>query len=108
MSQHIERRDHLRMTMACNMHILGKQNRTRETVYLDDLSAAGMRFVSSQEFTHDSSIDIEIQPLNELTPPLQAKINVLRCKPFSGRDLFEVAATISEITPVSKAAFAAH
>lgn len=98
MQDYSEKRDFIRMTMACEMQIRQPESGTTQTVHLEDLSATGMRFFTPDELIEGSLLEVSIIPQKDLTPPMQAEIEVIRCTRLD--DTFEVAASIRHIDPV--------
>ena len=90
-----EKRDFIRMAMACDMQIRHRDSGQVETAHLDDLSATGVRFHASSALQEGSLMDISICPEKGLTRSMEAEIKVLRCTPMG--DQFEIAATIERI-----------
>jgi len=102
MIDYSEKRDFIRMTMACEMQIHDRATAHTELVHLEDLSASGMRFFSSRELAEGQTLDVTISPARDITPPMQAQITVIRCQAEAdGR--FDVAAAISDILPADYA-----
>ena len=99
MMDYSEKRDYIRMTMACEMQIRNTDSNDAHTVTLEDLSATGMRFFSDQELREGQALAVTIRPGSGITPPMEAEIAVLRCQPLE--DHFDVAATIHHIQPAS-------
>ena len=97
MLDYSEKRDYIRMTMACDMKIHVRDSGQTETVHLEDMSATGMRFITTAELAEGSTLDATITPCSDITPPMQAEINVLRCEP--AEEHFAVVATISLVQP---------
>ena len=99
MIDYAEKRDFIRMTMTCDMLLHRPQNDLPETVQLQDLSATGMRFRSKQPLTDGDACGVTITPQCDITPPMQATISVLRCKPEDDGESYAIAAAIQHILP---------
>ena len=99
MLEYSEKRDFIRMNMACDMQ-LQHQGQT-ETVRLLDLSASGMSFVCHSQLSAGERLQVTITPERDITPPMQAEIEILRCN--AEGDQFSVAATIQQILPAQYA-----
>jgi len=98
--EHTEKRDHFRMTMGCEIKLHHPDTGTCETVILKDLSATGMRLLIDHELHEGSALEVNLTPANEITPPMQAKITVLRCSPTDDQR-FDVAAAIDAVEPAA-------
>lgn len=99
MIDYSEKRDFIRMDMDCEMQIHCHKSGLQETVQLHDLSAAGMRFSSPCDLPTGSHVDVTIVPRNQLTPPLQAEVQIIRCDAQEGSQSYEVAAEITRVQP---------
>lgn len=97
MLEYSEKRDYIRMNMACEMQLSDPVSGSSEKVHLEDLSATGMRFFIERPLEEGQTFDASITPCNDITPPMQAQIRVLRCSPFEAR--FDIAASIVEVAP---------
>ena len=100
MEDYTEKRDHFRMAMGCEIQLHHKGNKSSETVILEDLSAAGMRFFIDHQLDEGSKYEVTVTPTNDITPPMQAQITVLRCN-LSDDQRYDVAATIDAIEPAA-------
>ena len=99
MQDYSEKRDFIRMTVACDMQIRDRDSGHTETVRLEDLSATGMRFFTEHELAEGCALDATITPHSDITPPMQAEIRVLRCQESDSR--LDIAATIAQIKPAN-------
>lgn len=102
MLDYSEKRDYIRMTMACDMQLRYPDKGATEQVHLEDLSATGMRFYIDHELEPNSVLEATVTPCNDITPPMQAQITVLRCSPVDA-DRFEIAASIDAFEPAQYA-----
>ena len=100
MLEHTEKRDHFRMTMGCEIELHHPDTGTIETVILKDLSATGMRFLVDHQLHEGSAFDVHVTPANEITPPMQARITILRCTPTDDQR-FDAAAAIDAVAPAA-------
>lgn len=97
MLEYAEKRDFIRMTVACDMEIHHSDQRQSEMVKLEDLSATGMRFFADQALEAGQKLDVTIHPGSDITPPMQAQIAVIRCDAADNR--FDIAASIENVAP---------
>ena len=100
MSEYTEKRDHFRMTMGCEIELRHGDKGTIETAMLVDLSATGMRFLIDSRLDEGTVLEVSLTPANDITPPMQARIEVLRCTP-SDDQRFDVAAAIDAVEPAA-------
>jgi len=61
-----------------------------------NLSAAGILFRTKEKLTEGSSLEISVKPVNPITPPLNALIEIIRVVPVDNNE-YEIAATIEGI-----------
>lgn len=96
MLEHNEKRDFIRMDTNCKMKFKKPGAGSFSDGTCLDLSGAGIRFESSQEVEVGKALEICITPEREVTPPLEALIEVIRCEPL-GETKWEIAASIKGI-----------
>lgn len=103
MIDYAEKRSFIRMTMDCDMQLHGTSQYNTETVRLEDLSACGMRFNTSRALNEGEALAVTIQPLSDITPPMEAMISVVRCEQTAEDGPFDVRAVIDHILPAEYA-----
>jgi len=64
--------------------------------YSINLSAAGILFRTKEKLNEGASLEVSVKPVNPITPPLNALIEVIRVVPVENNE-YEVAATIEGI-----------
>lgn len=76
-SEYSEKRDFIRLAVDCDVYYQseGGQERSGQG---HDLSAGGVMFEVEQEFPVGTRLQVRIHPRNNLTPPLETTVEVLR------------------------------
>ena len=97
MQDYNEKRNYPRMTIECpaNFKIVGGGG---GGAIVKNLSGGGLLMSIDHGIAEDSVMQIEIKPVNDITPPMVAEVRVLRCSPAA--DLggsFSVACQISRL-----------
>lgn len=103
MLDYIEKRDYIRMTVDCAARInLDGIEPLSATV--KDLSANGVLLVVDSKIPSGSIGSVSILPGKNITPPLSAEIEVIRCEPLKTQPgKFAAACTITEIQKTNAA-----
>ncbi len=92
-----EKRDYLRVSVDCPIFFRTGDEEQEETGKVKNLSGRGMMFVSERELPLESSLKVKVFPENDLTPPLHARVRVVRVTPTRRGSGFEVGAVIQEM-----------
>ncbi len=91
-----EKRDSVRVEVDCPIIFRPDDNGGDEFGKVRNLSGRGMMFISARELPVESHLEVRIQPVDS-TPPLHARVRVVRvAKPRRG-DGFEIGAVIQEM-----------
>ncbi len=90
-----EKRAFPRMRVQCDIELHDPGTGERMTTRCQDLSGGGILFASREPLEPGREFELTMQSGLEGTPPLRARIRVLRCEP-DGED-YETAARIEEI-----------
>ncbi|MEW4981915.1 MAG: hypothetical protein AB1Y26_01605 [Cycloclasticus sp.] len=85
-----------RMNAECDMEFTHPGTGSKGTANSINLSAAGILFRTKEKLTQGCSLEIMVKPVNPITPPLNALIEVIRVIPVDSGE-YEVAATIEGI-----------
>jgi hypothetical protein len=103
MLDYIEKRDYIRMTVDCAARI-NLEGIEPLSAIVKDLSANGVLLWVDTKIPSGSIGTVSILPGKNITPPLSAEIEVIRCEP-SEEDpaTFAAACTIKEIQKVNAA-----
>ena len=94
-----EKRDFIRMPMDCSAFIRDSTSSGQEQAELRDLSASGVRFISSQARETGERLQLMVTPTSPITPPLEAEIAVIRCNELDRG--FDIAASIEQVAPAN-------
>jgi len=88
-----------RIDTTCDMEFTHPSTGAKGTASSINLSAAGILFRTNEKLTQGCSLEISVQPVNPITPPLNAIIEINRVTPIKS-NTYEVAATIEGIKGV--------
>jgi len=88
-----------RMDTVCDIEFTHPSTGAKGTAHCINLSAAGILFTTTDKLTTGSSLEISVKPVNPITPPLNAIIEIIRVVPVDNHQ-YEVAATIEGIKGV--------
>ena len=93
-----EKRDFIRIDIDCE--IAYKKVDSSEEISIGqvaNLSGRGMMFISNAELEKNITLEINIKPVNILTPSLHANVKVVRVIKQRHADGYEIGAVIKEI-----------
>jgi hypothetical protein len=88
-----------RMNTVCDIEFIHPSTGAQGTAHSINLSAAGILFRTAEKLTSGSSLEISVKPVNPITPPLNAIIEIIRVTPIENNQ-YEIAATIEGIKGV--------
>ncbi len=93
-----EKRNHLRMAVegAISYRSAGHRGDTN-TGELRNLSGRGMMFLAGEAPALESELEVTVHPGNALTPPLHARVRVVRVVRQRRGERYEVGAVIKEV-----------
>jgi hypothetical protein len=97
MQDYEEKRNYPRMTIDCpaSFELVGAGT---GGAIVKNLSGGGVLMWLDQQLQPGAAVRIEIKPVNEITPPMQAELEVLRCTPLpEAEGSFAVACEIRRI-----------
>lgn len=97
MMDYSEKRDFMRMPVHCPVSIRDIRGELEELAELLDLSATGVRFVSSHAIDEGARLQLMVKPECTITPPLEAQVSVVRCNEVDNG--FDIAASIDLMAP---------
>lgn len=89
-------RKFIRMDAHCEMTFSRPGSTQEGTGHSINLSAAGILFSTKNWVEENIALDITVKPVNDITPPLHALIQIVRVVEMDNNS-FEVAATIEGI-----------
>ena len=90
-----EKRNFFRMNMDCDMEYSINGSGEKKCGVVSNLSGDGVSFITDQAVTPGTEVQVSITPENNVTPPLNVTIEVLRCDQ-SGDDKYEIAGNITK------------
>ena len=92
-----EKRDFYRMAVDCELTFKTTEGDQQGTGICRNLSAGGVAFDTDHSLADGVGIRIRIDPVSQITNPLEALAQVVRCVGRSDGDGYHVAATILDI-----------
>jgi hypothetical protein len=93
-----EKRDFYRMSMDCTAEYKVNGSSKKSEAIVKDLSSGGVLLWIKQEVKPGSQISIEVKPGKDITPPLNARVEVVRCDPLENeQDTYAAACAMLEI-----------
>ncbi len=95
MLEHEERRRFIRMQTQCKMTFRFPQSDEEYSATCRNLSGAGVMFTADRPVEPGRTLEIRIEPVNAVTPPLEAFVEVLRVEERDGE--YAIAAEIKGI-----------
>lgn len=93
-----EKRGFPRMRLNCPATFSDPQTGESFSHMALNLSGGGVLFLSEQAYAKGAGLEMSVEPGTGVTPPLRARIQVLRSEPRE-QGGYAVAATIEEILP---------
>ncbi len=97
MQEYREKRNYPRMTIDCPASFKVMDGEGGGAL-VKNLSGGGLLICIDHAVATGSLLQIEVKPMNDLTPPMQAEVQVLRCTPVEDGDgSFAVACQINRI-----------
>ncbi len=98
MMEYKEKRDFHRMALDCSAQFRINGSGEMNEAMVKDLSSGGILLWIKQQVEPGSEISIMLQPGTDITPPLRAKAQVIRCDPVDEEpDTFAAACSMVEI-----------
>lgn len=92
-----EKRRFSRIQVDCPVTFRSRGSDTTGQGMCRDLSGGGVLFLSRQQVPVGTSMEISVMPRNDLTPPLNALIEVVRSEPSGQPGGYMIAGAIREI-----------
>ncbi len=103
MLEYIEKRDYIRMEVDCTAR-LNFQGIEPIEACLKDLSATGLLMLVKVPIPSGSVGNVSVAPGNNITPPLQVEVEIIRCDAVPGDpSMYALACSIREIQKVDAA-----
>ncbi len=98
MADYTEKRDYRRVKVECAIYykMLDTEIEEEEVGQLENISGRGMMFISDIGVPMSSELEIRVEPGNDLTPPLHARVQVVRMEKQRRGQGYEIGAVIRE------------
>lgn len=81
MREYSEKRDFIRMVLDCDLSYSVLDSDEPHNGKACDLSGKGMRFISDQEFSEGTMLEVRLNPKDSFVPGLHAIVKVMRVMP---------------------------
>ncbi len=95
-----EQRQYPRMDIECPARFSIEGQAGQAGAIVKNLSGGGLLLWLEQPVQPGASLSIRIDPPSDITPPMNARVKVLRCTPVEGAEgQFAVACQTEEILP---------
>ncbi len=89
-----EKRDFVRVAVDSKIAYGHVNEDSNHIGKLKNLSGRGLMFISESELKKDALVDVRVEPENNLTPPLQARVKVVRVLKQRHGEGYEIGAVI--------------
>lgn len=99
--RYTDRRAFPRLPLACTVMYKTPTDRLYQQGAGRNLSSNGILFIARQPLPPGTLLDISVLPERAITPPLNARIEVIRSHPLDGDNTNAIAACIREILPTA-------
>ena len=91
-----EKRDYVRVNVESEMYYKTEFDDEEQVGQLQNLSGRGMMFIASHPLSKESIIEVRIDPVTKITPPLNAQVRVVRVAKQRHGDGYEIGAVIQK------------
>lgn len=89
-----EKRDYIRVSVESELYYKTEFDDEEQMGRLQNLSGRGMMFIATHPISKESIIDIRIDPVTRITPPLLAQVRVVRVAKQRHGDGYEIGAVM--------------
>ncbi len=97
MTDYSEKRNYKRVRVDCDIHFkMVDDDEDEEVGRLENLSGRGMMFIAERGVPMNAELEIRVEPGNQLTPPLHARVQVVRMEKQRRGTGYEIGAVIRE------------
>jgi len=98
MAEFTEKRSYKRVKVECDIHykMLDSEIEENEIGQLENISGRGLMFIAERGVPLNAELEIRVEPGNNLTPPLHAKVQVVRMEKQRKGGGYEIGAVIRE------------
>ena len=94
-TDYAEKRNFYRMNLDCNAEYIINGSGNKKAGVVTNLSGDGISLIADQSVNPGTEVRVSITPENEVTPPLEVVMEVLRCEQ-QGEDSFVLAGNITK------------
>jgi hypothetical protein len=103
MQDYSEKRDFYRMAIDCSARYRVIDGGSVQNAVVKDLSAGGLHLRTESAVDADATLNVEIRPIKDITPPLHAVVKVIRCSAAEDeKGGYAVACSIERMLPVEE------
>ncbi len=98
MTDYTEKRSYRRVQVECAIYykMLDTEIEEEEIGQLENISGRGMMFIAEMGVPMGAELEIRVEPGNDLTPPLHARVQVVRMEKQRRGQGYEIGAVIRE------------
>jgi len=97
MTDYSEKRNYKRVKVECDIHFRMVEDEEDEEVgHLENISGRGLMFIAERGVPMNAELVIRVEPGNQLTPPLHARVQVVRMEKQRRGTGYEIGAVIRE------------
>ena len=98
MTEYSEKRNYKRVKVECDIHfkMMDDDDEEEEVGRLENISGRGMMFIAERGVPMNAELEIRVEPGNHLTPPLHARVQVVRMEKQRRGSGYEIGAVIRE------------
>lgn len=94
----MDKRDFARMDIECPAQFSVQGESGSSGAVVKNLSGGGLLLWMEREIGAGDYLDIEVAPMNAITPPMKVRVKVVRCTPVEGvNGQFAVACATEQI-----------
>ncbi len=86
LTDYSEKRNYFRMNLDCNAEYIVNGSGTSKLGTVTNLSGDGISLITDESVTPGTEVKILIKPENDVTPPLDVVMEVLRCEQHDGEN----------------------
>jgi len=98
MTDYTEKRNFKRVKVECNIYykMMDTEEEEPDVGQLENISGRGLMFIAEKGVPMSSELEIRVSPGNDLTPPLHARVQVVRMEKQRRGNGYEIGAVIRE------------
>jgi len=98
MVDYSEKRSYKRVKVECNIYykMIDTTDDEQDVGHLENISGRGLMFIAEKGVPVNAELEIRVEPGNDLTPPLHARVQVVRMEKQRRGGGYEIGAVIRE------------